>query len=126
MHAAWVKDESGTRSLHLLATFDPVSALFTLNPSLLNEKLGTNVQTQTSKLSTATHDAPGYSDKSLDQAYWLVEETRNVADENATVDLENLRKKFDWQLMPMMFCCSTIQFIDKTTLNVSRLLGGIS
>lgn len=36
MHAAWVKDEPGTRSLQLLATFDPVSALFTLNPSLLD------------------------------------------------------------------------------------------
>lgn len=89
----------------------------------MNENLGTSVQTQTSKLSTATHDAPGHNDKSLDQAYWLVEETRDVADESATVDLKNLR---DWRLMPMMFCCSTIQFIDKTTLNVSRLLGGIS
>ena len=92
----------------------------------MNEKLGTNVQTQTSKLSTATHDAPGHNDKSLDQAYWLVEETRDVADDSATVDLKNLRQKFDWRLMPMMFCCSTIQFIDKTILNVSRLLGSIS
>ena len=64
-----------------------------LKLATMDEKSGTKVQTQTSELSTATHDAPGHNEKSLDQAYWFIEESRDVADEGATVDLENFVRK---------------------------------
>jgi hypothetical protein len=35
------------------------------------------------------------------------------------VDLRALRRKIDRRLMPYMFCCYILQFLDKVMLNVS-------
>jgi len=40
-------------------------------------------------------------------------------DEMANVDLKALRRKLDRRLMPYMFCCYGLQFLDKVMLNVS-------
>lgn len=58
----------------------------------------------------------------LDQAYWYVQESSvgsNVYPTSAS-DLKALRRKVDWHIVPIMFCCYTMQFIDKVLLNVSR------
>ena len=39
--------------------------------------------------------------------------------ENA-VDLAVLRRKVDWRVVPLLFCCYTLQFLDKVLLNVSQ------
>jgi hypothetical protein len=36
------------------------------------------------------------------------------------VDLQALRWKIDCRLMPYMFCCYVLQFLDKVMLNVSH------
>jgi hypothetical protein len=38
---------------------------------------------------------------------------------NANVDLAALRRKIDRRLLPYMFCCYVLQFLDKVMLNVS-------
>lgn len=35
------------------------------------------------------------------------------------VELKRLRRKIDWHIVPVMFCCYTMQFLDKVILNVS-------
>lgn len=34
------------------------------------------------------------------------------------VDLRKLRHKVDWHIVPIMFCCYTMQFLDKVIYNV--------
>lgn len=38
---------------------------------------------------------------------------------SSTVDLSAVRSKIDWRIVPIMFCCYTMQFVDKVLLNVS-------
>ena len=38
------------------------------------------------------------------------------------VDLKKLRTKVDWHIIPLMFLCYMLQFIDKVIINVSKLL----
>ena len=60
----------------------------------------------------------------LDQAYWYVQDSsiRNDVYPASASDLKALRRKVDWHIVPIMFCCYTMQFIDKVLLNVSRSL----
>lgn len=39
---------------------------------------------------------------------------------DANVDLTALRRKIDRRLLPYMFCCYVLQFLDKVMLNVSE------
>lgn len=54
--------------------------------------------------------------KDLDKAYLYLNH-QSQADE--TVDLKALRRKIDWWIVPIMFACYTLQFIDKVVINVS-------
>lgn len=53
----------------------------------------------------------------LDQAYWYVQDSHNVVDATPR-ELRRLRRKIDFWIVPIMFCCYTMQFIDKVLLNV--------
>lgn len=65
------------------------------------------------------HHPPNHDD--LDQAYWYVRESNNAV-EATPQELAALRRKVDWWIVPIMFCCYTMQFIDKISLNVRILL----
>lgn len=41
------------------------------------------------------------------------------SDVHPNVDLVALRRKIDRRLLPYMFCCYVLQFLDKVMLNVS-------
>ena len=57
--------------------------------------------------------------RDLDQAYWYVQESRSHNEDQASAsELKALRRKVDWRIVPIMFCCYTMQFIDKVSLNV--------
>lgn len=60
-------------------------------------------------------------DHNLDQAYWYVHDSSNVVEATPN-QLRALRRKIDWWIVPIMFCCYTMQFIDKVLLNVSVLI----
>ena len=61
------------------------------------------------------HDARG----DLDKAYWYVQE--HDTSQWSMLELKALRRKIDWWIVPIMFCCYTMQFIDKVLLNVGSL-----
>lgn len=59
----------------------------------------------------------------LDRAFWYVQESSVGSSDvypTSASDLKALRRKIDWHIVPIMFCCYTMQFIDKVLLNVSR------
>ena len=37
---------------------------------------------------------------------------------SATINLQASRRKIDWQIVPIMFLCYTMQFLDKVNINV--------
>lgn len=68
------------------------------------------------------YDTAGQTVQDLDQAFWFVQETTvgNNAYTTSASELKALRRKIDWHIVPIMFCCYTMQFIDKVLLNVSH------
>jgi len=59
----------------------------------------------------------------VDNAWGYLDHHRD-ADLLNPVDIDKLRKKIDWRIIPVMFCAYTIQFLDKIILNVSRAVEG--
>ena len=54
----------------------------------------------------------------VDSAWKFLDHHRDVAASNMSVDIDALRRKIDWHIVPLMFCCYTMQFLDKVILNV--------
>ena len=54
----------------------------------------------------------------VDTAWKFLDHHRDVAASNVSVDIDALRRKIDWRIVPLMFCCYTMQFLDKVILNV--------
>lgn len=53
-------------------------------------------------------------------AAWLFLDAHRDAPGVDAVDMRSLRRKIDWRIVPLMFCCYTMQFLDKVIYNVSR------
>lgn len=68
--------------------------------------------------------SPGGAGKpvaNVDAAWEFLNANREVEDVHATeAELRSLRRKIDWHIVPIMFCCYTMQFLDKVILNVSE------
>jgi hypothetical protein len=57
----------------------------------------------------------------LDEAFRYL---RDHTDEQSEgVDLKALRRKIDWHIVPIMFACYVLQFLDKVVINVSSSRG---
>ncbi len=65
--------------------------------------------------SSSTHDAETASD--LDAAFNFINGHHDASD---SVDIAAVRRKIDWHIVPLMFLCYTMQFLDKVILNVSE------
>jgi len=61
----------------------------------------------------------------LDSAWKYLDAHRdqNAADGSGLVDLKALRRKIDWHIVPLMFLCYTLQFLDKVILNYGAVMG---
>ena len=71
--------------------------------------------------SEASARIPSSTKRDLDRAYYYLEQAgTNVTHD---IDLQALRRKIDWRIVPIMFCAYTMQFIDKVLLNVGDLVG---
>ena len=68
------------------------------------------------------------SGKALDQAYWYVQDSSTAQDAapSTPAELKRLRWKVDLWIVPVMFLCYTMQFIDKVLLNVSRAFSTVA
>lgn len=66
--------------------------------------------------------AHGAAGSGVDAAWTFLDRHRDVAgateDDGKAVNIDALRRKIDWHIVPLMFLCYTMQFLDKVTLNV--------
>lgn len=65
-------------------------------------------------------DAASTSDAGVDQAWKFLNNNRDAAAETDTssINMLSLRRKIDFRVVPLMFLCYTMQFLDKVILNV--------
>lgn len=64
--------------------------------------------------------SPIAATEDLDVAFKYI---KNVGDgdvDSNSVNLAALRRKVDWHIVPIMFLCYTMQFLDKVNINVSH------
>lgn len=67
---------------------------------------------------TSSHAAPAAG---LDTAWKYLNSHREDADAGSEpINLVALRRRIDFRIVPLMFLCYTLQFIDKVILNVSH------
>jgi hypothetical protein len=69
---------------------------------------------------TSPSTTPMTANEDLDVAFKYI---KNVSDGDAdfnSVNLAALRRKIDWHIVPVMFLCYTMQFLDKVNINVSH------
>lgn len=59
--------------------------------------------------------------KDFDRAHQYILDSIDQAEPDMPVDLKVLRRRIDWKIIPLMFCCYALQFVDKVLLNVSEL-----
>ena len=56
--------------------------------------------------------------KDVDQAYVFLANTHAGGEIVESGNMNALRRKVDWRIVPIMFLCYTVSFIDKVSLNV--------
>ncbi|KAF7559032.1 hypothetical protein G7046_g5125 [Stylonectria norvegica] len=78
---------------------------------------------QTKEIVVTESSSMDGSGDNVDTAYDFLDKHRDVAASNVSVDLDALRRKIDWRIVPLMFCCYTMQFLDKVILNYSAVMG---
>jgi MFS family permease len=59
----------------------------------------------------------------LDSAWKYLDAHRDHAEASEPIDLTALRRKIDWHIVPLMFLCYTLQFLDKVILNYANVMG---
>lgn len=59
------------------------------------------------------------TNREFDRARQYILDSSVTEANSSTVDLSAVRSKIDWRILPIMFCCYTMQFVDKVLLNVS-------
>lgn len=63
--------------------------------------------------------SPAKLSGNVDAAWKFLDQNREAAGASEEVDIDKMRRKIDWHIVPLMFCCYTMQFLDKVILNVS-------
>lgn len=59
----------------------------------------------------------------VDAAWTYLNHHARPTVESGTIDIRRLRRKIDWHIVPIMFCCYTMQFLDKVILNYAAVMG---
>ncbi|KAK2592257.1 hypothetical protein QQS21_010044 [Conoideocrella luteorostrata] len=77
--------------------------------------------------SSSSDNATGFSPatagvSNVDAAWKFLNDHRDAAGVDA-VNLNALRRKIDWHIVPLMFLCYTMQFLDKVILNYAAVMG---
>jgi hypothetical protein len=60
----------------------------------------------------------GASSGEVDAAWQFLDAHREHAEASEPIDMAALRRKIDLRIVPLMFLCYTLQFLDKVILNV--------
>ncbi|KAG8629971.1 hypothetical protein KVT40_001590 [Elsinoe batatas] len=61
--------------------------------------------------------------KELDEAHGFLTTTTVTDTDKRDVSLNTLYRRVDWRILPVMFCCYTLQFLDKVVLNYAAVMG---
>lgn len=60
----------------------------------------------------------------MDKAWKFLQSVGSIDEsEVSNVNLSSLRRKVDWRIVPLMFCCYTLQFLDKVIYNYAAVMG---
>ena len=102
------------KSLRLLPLSSQLQRSFSI-PHYLKLTL-TNLTAANLALAMATGTTMSRNQKDWDQAYNFL--STKTFDGTSHVDLRRLRRKVDWRIIPLMFLCYWLQFLDKVSLNV--------
>lgn len=81
----------------------------------VNKKAVAGSETDTTLPASLTVLAQHNND--LDDAFKYLHDHGNA--ESTDIDLATLRRKIDWRIVPIMFVCYVLQFVDKVVINVS-------
>lgn len=92
---------------------------------VVSDEKQTKVSSEISKPSSLdsprnTQSKHNIAEKDLDQAYVFLTEHSQGDD---SIDLKALRRKIDWRIVPVMFLCYVMQFVDKVMINVCLCRG---
>lgn len=72
-----------------------------------------------SEVTLSFYSAPKPNLSDPDLAYNFLTNVSAPDDAAVQVNLRKLRRKIDWYIVPIMFLCYTMQFVDKVSLNVN-------
>ena len=57
--------------------------------------------------------------KCIDDAWSYLDTQHRDSHDADSISIKALRRRIDWRIVPLMFGCYTMQFLDKVILNVS-------
>lgn len=83
----------------------------------VNEKAVAGSETDTT--SAASPIVGAERDDDVDDAFKYLHDHAVAGSESTSINLAALRRKIDWRIVPIMFACYVLQFIDKVVINVS-------
>lgn len=82
----------------------------------VNEKAVAGSETDTT--SAASPIVGAERDDDVDDAFKYLHDHAVADGESTSINLAALRRKIDWRIVPIMFACYVLQFIDKVVINV--------
>jgi hypothetical protein len=59
----------------------------------------------------------------IDDAWTFLQNHVETSTETSNVDMQRLRRRIDRRLVPILFGCYTMQFLDKVILNYAAVMG---
>lgn len=86
-----------------------------------------SIGAQTSVNSRQLTSLPSIDDcgvDNLDEAFKYLHDHNDAGSEG--VNIPALRRKIDWHIVPIMFACYVLQFLDKVVINVGLLLAAVT
>jgi hypothetical protein len=63
------------------------------------------------------------SSKNVDAAWTYLNNHNDAIAEIASANIQDIRRRIDWHIVPLMFACYTMQFLDKVILNYAAVMG---
>lgn len=84
--------------------------------------MATSEKTTSREHVNVTEMTPDTRSEDIDDAWKFLDTHRDAnLKENDKIDMLALRRKNDYRIVPLMFLCYTMQFVDKLTLNVGNI-----
>jgi hypothetical protein len=107
-----------TLPLPIAAVFRPSRRALEGTMAESTNKVAAVASEKVESINSASAASPTFhGERDLDDAFEYLH-THTDAESDA-VNLPALRRKIDWHIIPIMFACYVLQFVDKVVINVS-------